>query len=134
MIAGFLQKWEEGFKLVLGVKNKSKENPLMFLVRKLFYNILAKISDTDQVKNFTGFGLYNKQFIDVLRDLDDPYPYTLQGERVRRDCFGGCGHTPDVDGPVLRVVGRTAFPDFRGYGRHGIFTARGHRGLSGLGE
>lgn len=75
MIAGFLQKWEEGFKLVLGVKNKSKENPLMFLVRKLFYNILAKISDTDQVKNFTGFGLYDKQFIDVLRDLDEPYPY-----------------------------------------------------------
>ena len=75
MIASFLQKWEEGYKLVLGVKNKSKENPLMFLVRKLFYNILAKISDTDQVKNFTGFGLYDKQFIEVLRDLDEPYPY-----------------------------------------------------------
>lgn len=75
MIADFLQKWEEGYKLVLGVKNKSKENPLMFLVRKLFYNTLAKISDTDQVKNFTGFGLYDKQFIDVLRDLDEPYPY-----------------------------------------------------------
>jgi len=78
LIEDFLKKWEEGYKIVIGVKNKSKENPLMFAVRKFFYNLLSKASEgsgESPVKNFTGFGLYDQQFISVLRTLDDPYPY-----------------------------------------------------------
>lgn len=77
MITQFLQKWEEGYKIVIGVKKRSRENPLMFAVRKVFYNLLAKMSDSGEspVKNFTGFGLYDQKFMSVLRTLDDPYPY-----------------------------------------------------------
>ena len=77
MIIRFLEKWEEGYKIVIGVKKKSKENPLMFTVRRLFYNLLARMSENGEkpIKNFTGFGLYDQQFISVLRTLDDPYPY-----------------------------------------------------------
>ena len=76
LIENFLAKWEEGYKIVIGVKNKSKENPIMFAIRKMFYNILSSISSSDAtIKNFTGFGLYDQQFISVLRNLDDPYPY-----------------------------------------------------------
>jgi polyisoprenyl-phosphate glycosyltransferase len=75
MIAQFLEKWEEGYKIVIGIKNKSKENKLMFLIRKLFYKIISRISDTDQIKNFTGFGLYDKSFIEILRNIEEPYPY-----------------------------------------------------------
>ncbi|MFZ1035586.1 MAG: hypothetical protein WAN57_00090, partial [Smithella sp.] len=75
MIKDFIKKWEEGYKIVLGIKNKSKENKLMFLIRRLFYYIMFKIADTEQIKNFTGFGLYDKNFIDILRNLDEPYPY-----------------------------------------------------------
>ncbi|HNW74358.1 MAG TPA: glycosyltransferase family 2 protein [Bacteroidales bacterium] len=75
MIVDFIKKWEAGYKIVTGVKNKSKENRIMFLIRKFFYKIIESISETEQIKNFTGFGLYDKQFIDVLRKLDDPYPY-----------------------------------------------------------
>ncbi|NEU10293.1 glycosyltransferase family 2 protein [Flavihumibacter sp. R14] len=75
LIEKFIRSWENGYKIVIGVKNKSRENRVMFMIRKLFYNIITKISDTDLVKNFTGFGLYDKQFIDVLRELDEPYPY-----------------------------------------------------------
>lgn len=74
-IPALVARWEEGYKVVIGVKNQSKENPLMFGLRKLFYNLLAKASETEQVKNFTGFGLYDRQFMDVLRGIDDPYPY-----------------------------------------------------------
>ncbi|MDE6105666.1 MAG: glycosyltransferase family 2 protein [Bacteroidales bacterium] len=74
-IPELVARWEEGYKVVIGVKNQSKENPLMFGLRKLFYNLLAKASETEQVKNFTGFGLYDRQFMDVLRGIDDPYPY-----------------------------------------------------------
>ena len=74
-IPALVTRWEEGYKVVIGVKNQSKDNPLMFGLRKLFYNLLAKVSETEQVKNFTGFGLYDRQFMDVLRGIDDPYPY-----------------------------------------------------------
>jgi glycosyltransferase involved in cell wall biosynthesis len=76
LIPELLKKWEEGYKIVCPVKNKSKENPLMFLLRKLFYNILDKFSEgSKQIKNFTGSGLYDKKFIDIIRTIDDPYPY-----------------------------------------------------------
>jgi glycosyltransferase involved in cell wall biosynthesis len=77
LIATFLEKWEEGNKIVIGVKTQSKESPLMYAIRKFFYTLLAKASGTDDppVKNFTGFGLYDQKFISVLRTLDDPYPY-----------------------------------------------------------
>lgn len=75
MFPQFLDEWEKGAALVLGVKTKSKENPLMFMVRKVFYSIIKKISNTEQLKNFTGYGLYDQKFLDVVRKIDDPYPY-----------------------------------------------------------
>jgi glycosyltransferase involved in cell wall biosynthesis len=61
--------------VVVGVKNKSKEKPIMYGIRKLFYTMVRKMSETPMIDNFTGFGLYDKAFIDVLRATDDPYPY-----------------------------------------------------------
>src|SRR3989344_1435032 len=75
VIKEFLQKWEEGSSIVVGVKNQSEENGLMFAVRKVYYNLIKKLSDIEQIKNFTGFGLYDQKFIAVLRTLKDPYPY-----------------------------------------------------------
>lgn len=74
-IPELVAKWGEGHKVVIGVKNQSEENPVMYKVRKVFYNLIAKMSEVEQVKNFTGFGLYDKSFVDVLRTIDDPYPY-----------------------------------------------------------
>ena len=75
MIPKLLQAWEEGSRVVIAVKTKSRENPLMFAVRKLYYWIMASISNVDHIDNFTGFGLYDQKFIEVLRQIDDPYPY-----------------------------------------------------------
>lgn len=75
MIVDFLKKWEEGYKIVIGIKKKSKENFLMFTLRKLFYSTLNKFSDIELVKNFTGFGLYDRSFIDIVKKINDPYPY-----------------------------------------------------------
>ncbi len=74
-IPELVAKWEEGHKVVIGVKNQSEENPMMYRIRKVFYNLIARMSEVEQVKNFTGFGLYDKSFVDVLRTIDDPYPY-----------------------------------------------------------
>lgn len=75
MISNFIKEWGNGFDIVIAIKNKSKENPLMFIVRKIFYWLSDKMSETEYIKNFTGFGLYDKKFIDILRSLNEPYPY-----------------------------------------------------------
>ena len=75
LISEFIRNWELGYKVVVGVKNKSDENPLMFFLRKIFYSIIQNISETDLIQNFTGFGLYDKSFLNIIRKLEDPYPY-----------------------------------------------------------
>lgn len=75
LIVDFVEKWESGFKIVVGIKNKSKENRLMFKIRQLYYNFIKKIGDVEHIEQFTGFGLYDASFIKVLKELDDPLPY-----------------------------------------------------------
>jgi len=71
----FIKKWEDGYKIVIGIKNKSLENPLMFLIRKIYYVLIKKFAEIEQINNFFGYGLYDRKFIEVLRLINDPYPY-----------------------------------------------------------
>jgi glycosyltransferase involved in cell wall biosynthesis len=75
LIKDFIKKWEEGHKVVLGVKKGSEENFLMFNLRKLFYRLLNKISEVELVENYSGYGLYDRQVMEILKKIDDPYPY-----------------------------------------------------------
>jgi len=75
LILEFIKQWEAGYKIVVGVKKQSEESRFMFAVRNLYYNIISYLSDTEQIKSFTGFGLYDKRIIEILRTIDDPYPY-----------------------------------------------------------
>lgn len=75
LITDFVKKWEEGYRIVIGVKTKSKENKVMYFLRSCYYKTLKKMANVEQIEHFTGFGLYDKSFIDVLRDLKDPMPY-----------------------------------------------------------
>lgn len=75
MIPTFLKYWEEGYQIVCGVKTSSKENKLVYKLRSIYYKLIKKFSAVDQIEHFTGFGLYDKRFLDVLRKLDDPTPF-----------------------------------------------------------
>jgi polyisoprenyl-phosphate glycosyltransferase len=74
-ISDFIQKWEEGYKIVIGVKTQSQEAGLLYFLRTMFYRVLRKLSDVELIEHFTGFGLYDQQVIEILRSLNDPYPY-----------------------------------------------------------
>jgi polyisoprenyl-phosphate glycosyltransferase len=76
LIPTFLERWEQGFKVVVGVKRTSKESWGMFLVRTLYYRLLHRLSDVTLIQHATGFGLFDKVFVDMVRALEDPYPYT----------------------------------------------------------
>lgn len=75
MISEFIKEWENGNKIVIGIKTSSKENKLIRIFRSLYYKSIKKMSDVDQIEHFTGFGLYDKSFIEVLNDLNDPAPF-----------------------------------------------------------
>lgn len=75
MIPKYIKEWENGYKIVIGVKTSSKENPFIYWLRSIYYKLIRKFSDVEQIEHFTGSGLYDKEFIQVLRDLHDPTPF-----------------------------------------------------------
>ena len=75
LIKEFIRRWEEGHKIVIGVKPKSEESRVMYAIRRLGYYWIGRIADVGLIRNFTGFGLYDKQVIQILNEYDDPYPY-----------------------------------------------------------
>jgi len=75
MIPQFVHEWENGYKIVCGIKTTSKENRIVYFLRSCYYKTIKKMSSVEQIEHFTGFGLYDKSFIDTLRKLDDPTPF-----------------------------------------------------------
>ena len=76
LIIDFLQKWQEGYQVVLGVKKSSQENFLVYNVRRFYYFLVGTLSEeVELISNFTGFGLYDRKAIEIFRLIDDPYPF-----------------------------------------------------------
>lgn len=75
LIPKYLAEWENGYKIVIGIKTTSHENKLIRFFRSCYYKVIKKFSDVEQIEHFTGSGLYDKSFVEVLRTLDDPSPF-----------------------------------------------------------
>lgn len=75
LIPQYIREWENGYKIVIGIKKSSKESKIMYGLRTIYYKLLNKFSGVEQIEHFTGSGLYDKDFIQVLRDLKDPTPF-----------------------------------------------------------
>jgi glycosyltransferase involved in cell wall biosynthesis len=75
MIANMVREWEKGAYCVLGIKRTSEENSLMFWLRKQYYRLVERISSIETIQNYTGFGLYDRRVVELVRSFDDPYPY-----------------------------------------------------------
>ena len=75
IIVEMIHKWEEGYPVVIGVKAASDENGLMFWIRGQYYRIVNRLSGLETYENFTGFGLYDRKVVNILKQFDDPYPY-----------------------------------------------------------
>ena len=75
MIPKYVREWEKGYKIVIGIKTSSRENKIMYWLRSCYYKTIKKLSDVEQIEHFTGSGLYDREFIEVLRNLDDPTPF-----------------------------------------------------------
>lgn len=75
MLPKLLEEWENGHPVVCGIKTSSKENKLMYFVRTVYYKLIKKMSSIEQIEHFTGFGLYDRKFLDLIESLHDPAPF-----------------------------------------------------------
>ena len=75
LIPQYVHEWEKGYKIVIGIKTSSQENRIMYWLRSCYYRTIKKLSDVEQIEHFTGSGLYDREFIEILRRLDDPTPF-----------------------------------------------------------
>jgi len=75
LISEMIKQWESGAKAVVAIKDSSDESPLFFAIRRLYYSIVEGVAEIKTVKNFTGFGLYDRVILDYCRTVADPYPY-----------------------------------------------------------
>lgn len=75
LIPKYLKEWENGYKIVIGIKTSSKESKIMYFLRSVYYKMIKKFSDVEQIEHFTGSGLYDREFVEVLRNLKDPKPF-----------------------------------------------------------
>lgn len=75
LIKEFIEQWKTGYKIVLAIKPVTTTSPALHFIRKAYYNLLNKISETPIIKNATGFGLYDEQVLNIIREIKDPYPY-----------------------------------------------------------
>ena len=85
LIPRFVEEWENGARVVAGVRSGHRQNRLMYAIRSLYYRLMRMGTDLDTIDHFTGFGLYDRKFLDVLRQIDDPMPF-LRGMVAE---FGG---------------------------------------------
>lgn len=75
LLPRFVEEWEKGHRIVSGIKTSSKENPIIYFLRSMYYKLIKGMSSVEMIEHFTGFGLYDKTFIDLLRNLDDTTPF-----------------------------------------------------------
>jgi len=75
LIPDMIRAWEEGYSMVLCIKTSSGEHGLMFWLRKQYYKLVERLSSVETIQNFTGFGLYDRRVVDIVKSFQDPYPY-----------------------------------------------------------
>lgn len=75
MIHKLVREWEKGYTVVTAVKTESQENKLVRFFRTIYYRLIKKISNTEIIEHFTGFGCYDQSFLQILRGLDDSVPF-----------------------------------------------------------
>lgn len=75
LIPRLVAEWERGYRVVCAVKTASRENPVMRFCRTCYYRLLRRSSEVAFIEHFTGFGLYDRRFVEVMRSLDDPSPF-----------------------------------------------------------
>ena len=75
LIHKYIKEWENGHKVVLGQKESSDEFFLKQFFKNIFYKFIKSISELPLMTNTTGAGLFDREILNQIKKIDDPYPY-----------------------------------------------------------
>jgi glycosyltransferase involved in cell wall biosynthesis len=109
LIPEFLQKWREGFRVVLGQKLNSEESWLFFNLRRSYYKLVKRLADVDLDENATGFGLYDRTVIEQLRARAQALATRL-GTELRGICDAMRVRGPSIDAAIDTALAASAWP------------------------
>ena len=125
LIPEFVNAWEEGYKIAIGVRKKSADNFIFRFFKNIYYNLIKKFSNVEQIKMFTGFGLYDREFIDILRKIDDPTPFfrglvAELGYKIKQIPFDQCKRTKGKSSNNFYTLYDAAMLSFTSYTKIGL--------------
>jgi glycosyltransferase involved in cell wall biosynthesis len=75
LIPEFVRRWEAGYQVVYGIRQRREEGFLMHRVRRLYYWVVSKFADIHIPPNVGEFQLVDRVIVNALRCFDDHYPY-----------------------------------------------------------
>lgn len=75
MLPLFVDKWEEGYKCIIGQRKKSDENIIKYNLRKIYYKIIDTLADVKQIEMINGYGLYDRVFLDIIAQIEETKPF-----------------------------------------------------------
>src|SRR5262245_19243888 len=75
LIPKFIELWEEGHDVVVGLRRRRHEPRMLTLARRCFYFILNRISDDKITRDAGDFRLVDRSVIDRLKRLNDFNPF-----------------------------------------------------------
>ncbi len=81
IISGFVERWQEGFDVVYGVRVKRDTTTFMRFAYKLFYRVFRRLSYVDIPLDAGDFGLLDRRVVDALNELPESHRF-LRGLRA----------------------------------------------------
>lgn len=71
----FISYWENGYQVVVGVHPNTMDKGFQNFCRKVYYKLIDNMSTSKLIQGFAYFGLYSRNFLDVLDNIEDSQPY-----------------------------------------------------------
>ena len=75
LIADFIEKWEQGYHVVYGVRTSRKESRWMNTTRRIFYRLIDALSEDPLPHDAGDFRLVDRRILNELRAFEDYQPY-----------------------------------------------------------
>ena len=75
VIPQFIELWEQGHDVVVGLRRRRQENFLLTVARRSFYALLHRISEEKLTADAGDFRLVDRHILDHLKAIEDLHPY-----------------------------------------------------------
>lgn len=75
LLPRFIERWRAGVPIVLGGRDSEQTLWWKAIFGRLYYKFVSRFADVPGIPNATGFGLYDRKVVDLIRSLNEPEPF-----------------------------------------------------------